>query len=134
VAELEALWTDSRRWPYAAVAFESPKRLAASLAALARIDPVRPMAVCRELTKRFEEIARGSAAELAERFDGPVKGEVTVVIRPGGAPDDQLEGAVAAVRQLVAAGAARRPAADTVAGLLDLSRNELYRRSLAPPD
>jgi 16S rRNA (cytidine1402-2'-O)-methyltransferase len=134
VAELEALWTDSRRWPYAAVAFESPKRLAASLAALARIDPARPVAVCRELTKRFEEIVRGSAAELTERFDGPVKGEVTVVIGPGGAPDDQLEGAVAAVRQLVAAGAARRPAADTVAGLLDLSRNELYRRSLAPSD
>jgi 16S rRNA (cytidine1402-2'-O)-methyltransferase len=92
------------------------------------------MAVCRELTKRFEEIARGSAAELAERFDGPVRGEVTVVVGPGEAPDARLEDSVAAVRQLVAAGAARRAAADTVAGLLDLSRNELYRRSLAPSD
>jgi len=133
-AELETLWEDSRRWPYAAVAFESPKRLATSLAALARIDPARPVAVCRELTKRFEEIARGSAAELAERFDGPVRGEVTVVVGLGEAPDDRLDDSVAAVRQLVAAGAARRAAADTVAGLLDLSRNELYRRSLAPTD
>jgi len=134
VAELEALWTGSRRWPYTAVAFESPKRLAASLAALARIDPARPVAVCRELTKHFEEIARGSAVELAERFGGPVRGEVTVVVGPGGAPDDRLDDAVSAVRELVAAGAARRAAANTVAGLLDLSRNELYRRSLAPSD
>ena len=74
------------------------------------------------------------AAELAERFDGPVRGEVTVVVGLGEAPDDRLDDSVAAVRQLVAAGAARRAAADTVAGLLDLSRNELYRRSLAPTD
>ena len=98
------------------------------------VDPARRVAVCRELTKRFEEIARGSAAELAERFDVPVRGEVTVVVGPGAAPDDRLDDAVAAVRELVAAGAARRAAADTVAGLLDLSRNELYRRSLAPSD
>jgi 16S rRNA (cytidine1402-2'-O)-methyltransferase len=130
-AELEALWEDSRRWPYAAVAFESPKRLATSLAALARIDPARPVAVCRELTKRFEEIARGSATELAVLFDGPVRGEVTVVVGPGGAPDDRLDDAVSAVRELVAAGAARRAAANSIAGLLDLSGNELYRRSLA---
>jgi len=133
-AELDALWKDSRRWPYAAVAFESPKRLSTSLAALARIDPGRPVAVCRELTKRFEEIARGTAAELAERFDGPVRGEVTVVVGPGGAPDDRLDDAVSAVRELVAAGAPRGAAADAVAGLLELSRKELYRRSLAPSD
>ena len=70
-AELDALWEESSRWPYAAVAFESPKRLGTSLAALARIEPGRPVVVCRELTKRFEETVRGSAAELAERFRGP---------------------------------------------------------------
>jgi 16S rRNA (cytidine1402-2'-O)-methyltransferase len=133
-AELDALWEESRRWPYAAVAFDSPKRLARSLEALARIDPTRPVAVCRELTKRFEEIARGTAAELAERFGAPVKGEVTVVIGVGGVPDDRLDEGVGAVQDLVAAGAPRRVAADTVAALLDMSRNELYRRSLAPPD
>jgi 16S rRNA (cytidine1402-2'-O)-methyltransferase len=58
-AELDALWHESRDWPYAAVAFESPKRLPTSLAALARIDPERRVAVCRELTKRFEEVVRG---------------------------------------------------------------------------
>ena len=123
-------------WPYAAVAFESPKRLAASLAALARIDPARRVAVCRELTKRFEEVARGSAAELAERFDGPVKGEVTVVVGPGAAQDDGLDDAVAAVRALVAAGAARRAAADTVAGLVDALRgtSSTAARSRRPID
>ena len=133
-AELQTLWEESRGWPYAAVAFESPKRLSTSLATLARIDPSRPVAVCRELTKRFEEIARGSSAELAEWFSGPVKGEVTLVVGVGGASGDRLDEGVAAVRDLVAAGAARRPAADTVATLLDLSRNELYRRSLASSD
>jgi len=137
-AELDELWAESRRWPYAAVAFESPRRLPASLAALARIDPDRLAAVCRELTKRFEETVRGSAAELAERFREPVKGEVTLVLAPGGdagaSRDVVGDDAAAAVRELVAAGAARRPAADAVARLLGLSRNELYRRSLAPPD
>ena len=133
-AELDALWEESRGWPYAAVAFDSPKRLARSLEALARIDPARPVAVCRELTKRFEETTRGTAAELAERFSAPVKGEVTVVIGVGGAPDDRFDEGVGAVRDLVAAGAARRVAADTVAALLDVSRNELYRRSLASSD
>ena len=44
--------------------------------------PARRVAVCRELTKRFEEIARGTAAELAERFAQPPKGEITLVIGP----------------------------------------------------
>jgi len=133
-AELATLWEESRRWPYTAVAFDSPKRLAASLAALARVDPDRPVAVCRELTKRFEEISRGSAAALATRFQEAVKGEVTLVVAPGAGWDPRLDEAVGAVRELVAAGAARRAAADTTARLLGVSRNELYRRSLAPPD
>ena len=122
-AELQALWEESLGWRYAAVAFESPKRLGRSVAVLAGVDPDRRLAVCRELTKRFEETVRGTAAELAERFREPVKGEVTVVVAPG-------EG----VRELVAAGAPRRAAADAVARLADVSRNELYRLSLAPSD
>src|SRR3954469_24902470 len=50
------------------VAFESPRRLAASLASLASVDAERPVAVCRELTKLHEEIVRGTAAELAARY------------------------------------------------------------------
>jgi 16S rRNA (cytidine1402-2'-O)-methyltransferase len=135
--ELDALWEESRGWPYAAVAFESPRRLPTSLAALARIDPERRVAVCRELTKRFEEVVRGTAAELAARFGAAPKGEITLVLgepveRPRSVEDD-VE-AVAAVRELVAAGASRGAAAEVVGRLSRIPRNELYRRSLAASD
>jgi 16S rRNA (cytidine1402-2'-O)-methyltransferase len=53
--------------PETVVAFESPKRVAGALAVLASLDADRPVAVCRELTKRHEEVVRGTAGELAER-------------------------------------------------------------------
>jgi 16S rRNA (cytidine1402-2'-O)-methyltransferase len=114
--------------PETVVAFESPHRVGASLAVLAGLDPSRPAAVCRELTKLHEEVARGDAAALAERFGGePPKGEVVLVI--GGAPPREgLDpAAVAAVRKLVDAGARARPAASVVAELTGASANELYR-------
>ena len=52
------------------MAFESPGRLPTTLALLAEIDPQRPVAVCRELTKLHEEVVRGSAREVAQRFAG----------------------------------------------------------------
>jgi 16S rRNA (cytidine1402-2'-O)-methyltransferase len=117
------------RWPWPVVAFESPQRLPRSLAVLARVSPERPAAVCRELTKRFEEVARGSLAELAARFPEPVRGEVTVVLGAATtAPDDAP--AVEAVAELVAAGVSRKQAADIVARLGGVPRNRLYRSSL----
>jgi 16S rRNA (cytidine1402-2'-O)-methyltransferase len=113
------------------VAFESPRRLSASLASLAAAEPSRPVAVCRELTKRFEEVIRGSAAEVAARFTEAPKGEITLVIGPG-APQpkaDELE-ASSVVSELVEAGIPRRRAADIVARLTGLSKNRLYRNSL----
>jgi 16S rRNA (cytidine1402-2'-O)-methyltransferase len=128
---LTALAEELSAWPWAAVAFESPQRLGRSLRVLARVIPERPSAVCRELTKRFEEVGRGSVAELAERFGGEVKGEVTLVLGPAAASAGDAEpAAVAAVAELVAAGVARRPAADVVARLTGVSRNRLYRGSL----
>ena len=76
--------------PETLVAFESPKRVAASLQVLAELDPDRPVAVCRELTKLHEEVVRGTAAELAERYaDEPPRGEVALVV--GGAPSAENE-------------------------------------------
>jgi 16S rRNA (cytidine1402-2'-O)-methyltransferase len=67
--------------PETVVAFESPKRVAASLAVLAEVDPSRPVALCRELTKVHEEVVRGTAAELASRYaDAPPRGEVVLVV------------------------------------------------------
>ena len=130
---LARLWAELARWPWPAVAFESPRRLPASLASLAEADPDRPVAVCRELTKRFEEVVRGRAAEVAERFREPPKGEVTLVVgaaRQDERPDGAAEDATRAVAELVAAGVPRRRAADLVARLTGVARNRLYRESL----
>jgi 16S rRNA (cytidine1402-2'-O)-methyltransferase len=129
-AARDALWGELARWRHPAVAFESPRRLPASLASLARALPERPVAVCRELTKRFEEVVRGTGAELAERFREPPRGEITVVIGGGEAASGEEPAAQAAVSELVAAGVARRQAADVVARLTGASRNALYRDSL----
>jgi 16S rRNA (cytidine1402-2'-O)-methyltransferase len=127
---LAALWDELARWPHAVVAFESPKRLPASLVLLARAQPERPVAVCRELTKRFEEVVRGSAAEVAARFPEAPKGEITLVLGGVEAEPVDEEAALAAVAELVAAGVGRRRAADLVGRLTGASRNRLYRGSL----
>jgi 16S rRNA (cytidine1402-2'-O)-methyltransferase len=111
------------------VAFESPRRLPDSLAALAALAPDRPAAVCRELTKMHEEITRGTLAELARRFRADVKGEIVVVIGPAAgrtasAPD--IAFAVDALRRLVQSGARPRAAASVVAALTGTRANDLY--------
>jgi 16S rRNA (cytidine1402-2'-O)-methyltransferase len=132
----DGLWRDLAAWPHPAVAFESPKRLPATLASLARVDPLRQVAVCRELTKMHEEVACGTAAALAERFAEPPKGEVTVVIGPAPAADADasseasVAAAVEAVSELAAAGAPRGAAVSVVARLTGVPRNTLYPRSL----
>ncbi|HET7554317.1 MAG TPA: 16S rRNA (cytidine(1402)-2'-O)-methyltransferase [Gaiellaceae bacterium] len=118
------------RWPWPVVAFESPQRLPRSLAVLARVMPERPAAVGRELTKRFEDVARGTLSQLAQRFTEPVQGEITLVFGKTAAAAGDEAAAAAAVAELVAAGAARRRAAEVVAELTGVPRNRLYRRSL----
>jgi 16S rRNA (cytidine1402-2'-O)-methyltransferase len=125
----DELWTELGGWPWPAVAFESAQRLPATLQSLAAFDPARETAVCRELTKRFEEVARGSAAELAERFAEPPKGEITLVVGPGrSAPDEAA--ALQAVAELLEAGLPRKRAAELVARLTGVARNRLYRGTL----
>jgi 16S rRNA (cytidine1402-2'-O)-methyltransferase len=126
---LASLWREIAGWSSPLVAFESPQRLPATLRSLADAQPGREVAVCRELTKKFEEVVRGTATELAARFAEPPKGEITLVLGPGGEePDVSL--AVEAVAELVSAGVARRQAADVVSRLTGAARNELYRRTL----
>jgi 16S rRNA (cytidine1402-2'-O)-methyltransferase len=112
------------------VAFESPRRVPATLATLAESEPERQVVVCRELTKMHEEIVRGTAAELAARYaDAPPKGEVVLVFGPssedvdGGGDPRGLE----QLRRLVDAGAKPRAAAAVVAELTGGSANALYR-------
>jgi 16S rRNA (cytidine1402-2'-O)-methyltransferase len=125
----EAVWEELARWPWPAVAFESPQRLPETLRSLAGRLPERRAAVCRELTKQHEEVVRGTAVELAARYPEPPRGETVLVL--GGAEVEVDDGvAVAAVAELVAAGAPRRVAADVVAGLTGVARNALYRESM----
>ena len=123
-------WDELAGVPFASVAFESPQRLPATLRSLAEADPSREVAVCRELTKRFEEVARGTAAELAARFSEPPKGEITLVIGPAAAVAADEGVALAAVAELVEAGVPRRRAAELVARVSGIARNRLYRGSL----
>ncbi len=128
-AALMKLWTELGRWPHPAVAFESPQRLPQALTTLAAVLPDRRVAVCRELTKRFEEVVRGTAVELAERFCEPPKGEITLVLA-GDDPVSDEGAALDAVAELIAAGTPRRAAAEVVARLTGVPRNRLYRDSL----
>jgi 16S rRNA (cytidine1402-2'-O)-methyltransferase len=110
------------------VAFESPRRVASSLAVLAQLDPDRPVAVCRELTKIHEEIVRGTAAELAARYaDAPPKGEVVLVAGPASEQAPDTAPALDAVKRLVEAGAKPRTAASVVSELTGVSANALYK-------
>jgi len=120
--------------PATLVLYESPKRLHALLAALADTLGDREAAVCRELTKRFEEVRRGTLAALAAGYEGEaVKGEVVVVIGPGAPPAAteadiraRLTGAMATMRL--------KDAATAVAGALGLPRQQVYRLALGMKD
>jgi 16S rRNA (cytidine1402-2'-O)-methyltransferase len=110
------------------VAFESPQRLAATLAVLAEHDSARPVTVCRELTKLHEEVRRGAVAELAAHYaEHPPRGEIVIVVGAATAGSVDRGQALAALRALVDAGARARPAAGVVAKLTGVAANELYR-------
>ncbi len=112
------------------VAFESPRRLAATLELIAEHDRERRLAVCRELTKVHEEVRRGTAVQLASDFaEQSVRGEVVLVIAAADvqADDGAREGALRALSALVAAGARPRAAATALAKLTGFGANELYR-------
>src|SRR5579863_2603396 len=133
------------RWarePRTIVFFESPQRLAVTLAEIAERFPLRSVAVVRELTKLHEEIVRGSARDVAVRFASrEVLGEIVVIL--AGAPDAPAdESAVrAALRDHLARGVSVRDAATAVASDLGVAHRDAYRLALTlrdesprPPD
>ena len=85
------------------------------------------MRVCRELSKMYEEVSRGEAADLAARYaEQEARGEIVLVIGAGAEQAD-WRAASEALQALVEAGARRRPAARALAGLTGVSANALYR-------
>lgn len=116
------------------VFFEAPHRLAATLGAMSgALGPDRDAAVCRELTKTYEETRRGSLAVLAAwAASATVLGEITVVVRGAGrGPVPASQDLVADVEELVSEGARLKEAVVTVAGRTGTRRNELYEAVLA---
>ncbi len=129
--ELSALWRELAQWRHTLVAFESPNRLPRTLASLAEALPDRQVAVCRELTKRFEEVVRGPASDVEKRFADGVKGEITLVFGPADVePAADEDEAFAAVAELVLAGSSRKTAADVVSRLTGIAKKRLYDASL----
>ena len=110
------------------VFFESPRRTADTVAAMAAaFGSERPAALCRELTKTYEEVVTGTLADLQQRVSAEVLGEVTIVV--GGAdepPVMDLDEAVAEVHAKVEAGLDRKQALAEVVATSGIRRRELY--------
>ena len=121
--------TDIMRLKHTAVIYESPLRAVATLEELASAGAGnRPAVVARELTKKFEEFARGSVAELAARFgDEPARGEIVILI--GGAEERELdENALRDIaRELRQGGSSPRDIQDRLTNEHGASRNVAYR-------
>lgn len=113
------------------ILFESPQRIARTLSDLATLDPTRPAALCRELTKMYEETRRGTVAELAAQLPS-VRGEITLVLGPAEAratpPGDDVDALIGA--RLDAGGSAKDVATE-VAEMTGQRRRAVYARVLA---
>lgn len=126
---LEAL-ADERR---TMVFFEASRRVAETVAAMAQVfGPDRPGAVCRELTKTYEQVRRGSLAELGQWAADGVLGEVTLVVggRPP-APGASLDDVVAQVLERVAAGERLADVCAERAAATGLAKRLLYAEAVA---
>jgi 16S rRNA (cytidine1402-2'-O)-methyltransferase len=126
-------WLSSLRdEPRTAVFFESPHRLASLLAdAVSVLGPDRPAAVCRELTKTYEEVKRGPLSFLAEWAADGVRGEITVVLSGAEPREVSVADLVSEVADRVSAGERLKTAAAEVAEAAGVSKKELYDAVLA---
>ena len=118
--------------PLTTVLFEAPHRMRATLEDIAAVFGDRPIAVCRELTKLYEEVYRGTASQALEHFASP-RGEFVVVIA-GAAPDEFAEGMPQFEEDIrrflldrLSAGARGREAVDDAAARFGIPRNRAYR-------
>lgn len=126
-------WLESLKGERRAVCFfESPHRIGATLADAARVlGPTRRAAVCRELTKTYEEVRRGGLGELAEWAADGLRGEITVVIEGGEAAAAEPEDLVGEVLVRVDAGERMKDAVKEVAREHGVKNGELYDAALS---
>jgi 16S rRNA (cytidine1402-2'-O)-methyltransferase len=116
--------------PATLVFYESPRRLGESLAAMLAALGDRPAAVCRELTKKFEEVRRARLSDLAAAYAGEEpRGEIVVVVGPP-APAEAAEADIDAALLAALEGATVKDAARQVADALGAPRKAIYARAL----
>ncbi|MET3599519.1 16S rRNA (cytidine(1402)-2'-O)-methyltransferase [Martelella mangrovi] len=122
--------------PATLIFFESPHRIGATLQAACEVlGASRPAAVCRELTKTYEEFRRGTLGELAEAYRGAeVKGEIVLVIGPPPAAEAPKQADIDALLKLLVADMPAAKAAAQAAKETGLPRKDLYQRLLAIKD
>ncbi|UFU03763.1 16S rRNA (cytidine(1402)-2'-O)-methyltransferase [Ruania suaedae] len=124
---LTALATEQRTMVF----FESPHRIEATLTAMAEVlGHARQAAACRELTKTYEEVRRGTLAELAQWAGGDMRGELTVVVAGAEPEVSRPEDYVAAVLERVASGERLKDAAAAVASAVGVGKRDLYEAAL----
>lgn len=119
---LESLKTEKR----AVCFFESPHRIAETLAHAAEVLGERRVAVCRELSKTYEQVKRGTLPELAEWAQDGVRGEITVVIEGAGDIAADVDSLIDAAQQRVDSGERLKAVCADLAKIHGVSKNELY--------
>ena len=141
--EQRAVLEDLRGLDAALVFYESPNRLVAALAAIAEVLPWREVAVCRELTKLHEEVARGTAVELRALFGaraeepGGIRGEIALVIDAPNAQETAADADVAAASaearaaELAEEGLRTKQIAKQLAAEFGIARNDAYELAMA---
>ena len=127
--------TDLRDTPFTLVFYESPKRINRLLGEMCEVfGEGRQAVVCRELTKKFEEVSRGTLGDLAAAYaDRSVKGEIVVIVGRAGAStvaEDDIEGALRKAMTTMRI----KDAATAVAGSLNLPRRQVYQMALRMQD
>lgn len=145
-SEQRAVLEQLRGLDAALVFYESPNRLVAALRVIAGVLPHRAVAVCRELTKLHEEVARGTAAQLAEAFGaraeepGGIRGEIALVIDGPNAEEAtacvEAAAASAGIRagELATEGLRTKDIAKRLAAEFGISRNDAYEMAMAASD
>ena len=131
-AARKRMLSEAAQIPATLAFYESPKRVHRLLGELAQtLGAGRECALCRELTKRFEEVVRGSVADVAAAIDGrSLKGEIVLLV--GRAPDGVGEAVdLDAALRAAMPGSSLREAVDAVTAATGLKRRDVYQRALA---
>ena len=131
----ETTIAELRDLPFTLIFYESPKRVCETLAIMCDVlGDARQAVICREMTKKFEEVSRGTLRELADNFASrTVKGEIVLVVGREGAVDVSDDDVIGALREALETMRVK-DAATAVSGALGLPRKQVYQMALQMKD